>query len=233
MVRDKDSENWGRLLEFCDPDGTLHTWAMPMEMLKGNGEELRGTLLRSGLEIAPGTQTKNRLIEYIITNKPEIRVRCITQTGWFNQSFVLPNRTIGETIEKVIYQSENHTQDYKQSGTLEDWQQNIARYCEGNSRLVLSISSAFAALLLYPTGSESGGLHLVGESSTGKTTALKVAASVFGAPDYLHRWRATMNGIEALAALHSDTLLILDELSQVDPKEAGEIAAPWVLNFFP
>ena len=42
--------------------------------------------------------------------------------------------------------------------------------------------------------------------------------------DYLHRWRATTNGLEALASLRSDTLLVLDELSQVDPKEAGEIA---------
>jgi putative DNA primase/helicase len=37
-------------------------------------------------------------------------------------------------------------------------------------------------------------------------------------------WRATANGLEAVAAQHSDRLLILDELSQVDPKEAGEIA---------
>ena len=82
----------------------------------------------------------------------------------------------------------------------------------GNSRLVLAVSCAFAALLLHPAGAESGGLHFVGESSTGKTTALKVAASVFGAPDYLQRWRATTNGLESLARLRSDTLLVLDEL---------------------
>jgi putative DNA primase/helicase len=47
---------------------------------------------------------------------------------------------------------------------------------------------------------------------------------VYGGADYLNRWRATTNGLEALAAIRSDTLLILDELSQVDPREAGEIA---------
>ena len=33
-----------------------------------------------------------------------------------------------------------------------------------------------------------------------------------------------MNGLEGLAAVHNDGLLILDELSQIDPKEAGEAA---------
>lgn len=74
------------------------------------------------------------------------------------------------------------------------------------------------------TGIESGGVHLRGDSSTGKTTALRAASSVWGGTEYLQRWRATDNGLEALAAQHSDCLLVLDELSQVDPKAAGEAA---------
>lgn len=51
-----------------------------------------------------------------------------------------------------------------------------------------------------------------------------MAASVWGGRDYLQRWRATDNGIEAMAAQHSDGLLCLDELAQLDPKVAGESA---------
>ena len=58
LVRDKASENWGRLLELTDADGQVHRWAMPMEMLKGSGEELRGELLRLGLQIAPGMKAR-------------------------------------------------------------------------------------------------------------------------------------------------------------------------------
>jgi putative DNA primase/helicase len=224
LVRDKASENWGRLLEITDADGHIHPWAMPMEMLKGGGDELRGELLRLGLEISPGLRIRNLLIEYITLTKPETRARCVTRTGWYGDVFVLPNQTIGDTDEKVIYQSENPLRDYQQSGTLQAWQKSIALPSHGNSRLMFSISCAFASTLLHPAGSESGGIHFVGESSPGKTTALRVAASVFGAPDYLNRWRATTNGLEALASLRSDTLLILDELAQVDSKEAGEIA---------
>lgn len=223
LVRDSASENWGRLLVFHDADHCEHTWAMPMQMLKGSGEELRSELLRMGLEMAASKRARNLLMEYITSSKPEQRARCVTRTGWYRHVFVFPHITIGECSETILYQSENPVRDYTQAGTLTDWQQQVAAYCCGNSRLVLSVSMAFAAMLLYPTGSESGGINLVGESSIGKTTALRVAASVYGAPDYLSRWRATTNGLEALAALRSDTLLILDELAQVDPKEAGEI----------
>jgi putative DNA primase/helicase len=71
---------------------------------------------------------------------------------------------------------------------------------------------------------ESGGFHFRGDSSSGKTTALKVAASVYGGASYLQRWRTTDNALEAIAAQHCDGLLILDELAQVDPKTAGECA---------
>ena len=93
--------------------------------------------------------------------------------------------------------------------------------------MILAISTAFAAPLLHLAGVESGGLHFRGASSIGKTTALSVAGSVWGGggvKGYIRQWRATDNGLEALAAMHCDALLCLDELSQVDPRAAGAAA---------
>lgn len=224
LTRDAHSENWGRLLYFHDADGYQHRWAMPMQMLKGSAEELCGELLRLGLEIAPGAKARRLIVEYLTTTNKETRAVCVNRIGWHQQYFVLPEITFGQGIDQVIYQAETANKDYKQLGTLHEWQTNVAQLCVGNFRLILAISSAFAAMLLHPLGVESGGLHFVGESSCGKTTALRVAASVFSEPSYVNRWRATTNGLEALAAQRSDTLLILDELAQVDPKEAGEMA---------
>jgi len=47
---------------------------------------------------------------------------------------------------------------------------------------------------------------------------------VFGAPSGLASWRATANGLEAKASERNDLLLCLDEISQVDPIEAGQVA---------
>lgn len=225
VTRDAKSESWGRLLEFDDPDSQHHAWALPMEMLAGDGTEYRRELSRMGLLIAQATKARNLLSQYIQTANVTARARCVERTGWHDQVFVMPDRTIGQRDdERILYQSLNATPStFKTRNKLADWQK-LAGLCAGNSRLVFAISAALAGPLLDVTGMESGGFHYRGDSSTGKTTALRVASSVWGGADFLQRWRATDNGLEALASQHSDCLLVLDEISQVDPKAAGEVA---------
>lgn len=84
---------------------------------------------------------------------------------------------------------------------------------------------AFAGALAEIAGEDSGGFHLRGASSSGKSTVLRLAASVWGNPStYVRLWRGTVNGLEGLATLHNDGLLILDAIGQVDPDDAGEAA---------
>lgn len=225
VTRDAKNESWGRLLEFDDLDGTHHTWAMPMELLKADGGEYRGVLLSMGLQVSTMPKARNLLTQYIQTAPAEARARCVERTGWHAGAFVMPERTLGENGERILFQSAAGTPGtFKQKGKLSDWRQNIAALCAGNSRLMFAVSAAFAAPLLELSGMESGGFHFRGDSSTGKTTALRVASSVWGGVDYLQRWRATDNGLEALAVQHSDCLLVLDEISQIDPKAVGESA---------
>ena len=83
--------------------------------------------------------------------------------------------------------------------------------CVGNARLVFSICVAFAGSLLRLGHEESGGFHLRGNSSVGKSTGQHLACSVWGSRDYKQTWRATINGLEGIAALYNDGLLVLDE----------------------
>jgi putative DNA primase/helicase len=107
---------------------------------------------------------------------------------------------------------------------LEDWKSQVAAKCAANSRLILGLGAAFAAPLLPLVGMESGGFHLVGTTSEGKTTVLKVAASVTGAKE-IPTWRTTVNGLESIAAAHNHSVMPLDEINQAgDPKQAGEAA---------
>jgi putative DNA primase/helicase len=55
-----------------------------------------------------------------------------------------------------------------------------------------------------------------------RPTLAEASASVWGRgarPGFVRSWRSTANALEAIAALHTDTLLALDELSVVDPRE--------------
>ena len=67
-------------------------------------------------------------------------------------------------------------------------------------------------------------MHFRGVSSEGKTTALRVAATVWGEPGRLERWRTTANALEGVALAHNDNLLCLDELKELDPRQAGGVA---------
>lgn len=227
LTREADDQEWGRLVEVIDPDGNAHRWAMPMRLLRGSGDDLRGELMSMGLCLAPG-KGPARLHQFLSLCRPRGRVRCVPHIGWHGRRFVLPDAVFGfEAGESVILQAERVDNPFKVQGSLPDWQESIGRYCVGNSRLALSVSVALAAPLLYLAGAESGGLHLVGGSSLGKTTALVVAGSVCGGGGvrgYVLQWRATANGLEGVAAAHCDALLCLDELSQVTAQAAGETA---------
>ena len=109
-------------------------------------------------------------------------------------------------------------------GILADWQQGVGSLVAGHSRPVFAVSAALAGPLLGLLGLEGGGFNFYGQSSRGKTTTVKAAASVWGkgdSPGYVRPWRSTANALEAAAALHADTILILDELGAVEAKEAA------------
>jgi putative DNA primase/helicase len=225
LTRDQDGGGWGYLLTFDDPLGNPKQWAMPARMLSGDGGEYRANLLNMGLRIASTPRARNLLTQYIQTRKPEEFASCTDRVGWHGRAFVLPRETIGDSAERIVFQSESPIENtFRTKGTPEQWRDRVGALCAGNSRLAFAVACAFAGPLMRPAGMESGGFHYRGDSSSGKTTALKLAASVWGGASYLQRWRSTDNALEATAAQHSDGLLILDELAQVDPKTAGECA---------
>lgn len=226
MVRDPKNAGWGLLVEFFDPDKSLHRVIVPAAMFRGDGAEVAGLLLDQGLRIAP--RGKPALIEFLQTASPKGRARVTQRTGWHDTgpdgaAFVLPSGAIGPNSETWIYESEGGAPStFAMRESLKYWKAEVSSLCSGNSRLLFAVSVPLAAPLLYLIGGESGGFHFRSNSSDGKTTALRVAASVCGAPDYMQRWRATSNGLEALASAHCDAALLLDELAQMDPREAGE-----------
>lgn len=222
-TRDGSNGEWGYLLEFLDPDGLPKRWAMPASLLSGDGTQYRSVLLSMGLQIAAGTAAKNQLTVYIQTRRTDVRVRCTDRIGWHGDVYVLPDRTIGDGDELVMFQSASGVvSQFKQAGTIDQWRREVAALCAGNSRLTFCVSAAFAAPLLHHAGVPSGGFHIWGDSSSGKSTAFKVAGSVYGGRDYPRNWRMTDNALELVAAQHSDALLLLDEIAQVDPKVVGD-----------
>lgn len=222
ITSDEQENNFGRLLRLRNSLGNWRKWPLPMEMLRGSGDEMRGELLAMGVEINP--QAKDQLAVYLQSQHPARRVRCAVQLGWCKDVFVLPDSVFGANAAGVIYQSgERGTDEYTQGGTLEGWQTGVAARAAGNPVLAVSLAAAFAGALLKPCHAESGGIHWHGDSSTGKTTGIDAACSVWGGVKYRRSWRTTANGMEAVAALFNDGFLALDEISECEPSDVGAI----------
>ena len=219
------NREWGRILEWHDAQNIKHSWVMPMKLLSGDGLEMRRELMSQGAVIESSRYARENFLTYLLKIVPNKHATVIDQTGWFRDLYVLPDQVFGQqTDDMIIYQSKSSLEPpFSQSGTLEEWQQQIAIPSISNSRLVFSISLAFAGALLEPLAEESGGFHYRGGSSIGKSTALELASSVFGKPSmYKKQWRATSNGLETVAVLYNDGLLVLDEISQCEPREIGK-----------
>ncbi|WP_431305323.1 DUF927 domain-containing protein [Sediminicoccus sp. BL-A-41-H5] len=225
---------WGALLEWEDADGRQHQWAMPRAMLAGDGKEVRSHLLDGGLFLGSGRKAREKLAEYLTRANPPDRVRVVSRIGWHGAEgrrvFVLPDATMGRLVgERVMLQTErpDALPPLHQSGTLAEWQSELAALAVGNSRLGFSLAVAFAAPLAALIGAEGGGFHLRGPSSVGKSTALHVAGSVWGGGGlrgWCRSWRTTDNSLEAVAAAHCDLLLCLDEMGEAGAETVASAA---------
>ncbi len=229
LPRSRNGEDWGRLVEILDADGRVHRWAIPAEMFGGDGTDLRRGVLRLGLDLASGQRARQAFMDLLMQWRPKARSIMTDRLGWSDETcsaFTLGDgRTLGNG--EIVYQAENVpgvAREMRIRGSLEDWKNAVAALISGNPILVVAVSLAFAGPLLELLALEGGGIHLRGASSRGKSTVQRVATSVWGAPGFMQTWRATDNGLEGAALAANSSLLVLDEMGEVDGRAAGAIA---------
>jgi uncharacterized protein (DUF927 family) len=213
----------GRLLRF-NYRGRRIEWVMPMEALAGKADDVMKALMRQGLTIE--YHQRRHVAPYLASHHaPELIIATTTKPGWHESgAFVMPSRVIGG--ENVRFQDSGRSVNlFTCKGTMEAWQSHIAPLCLGNPVLILSVCCALAGPLLAKLGINGGGIHLVGDSSSGKSLAQLLAASVWGNPGtFAASWDVSKGGVEIEAASRNDTVLILDEIKRADPKRVQEMA---------
>lgn len=231
---------WGISIRFFDFDWKLKTHAVPRERLHEQGGVLGRELAAYGLPIVPGKE--KWVSRYLVLQEGQTarRIRAAGRLGWFDAPdspavFVLPNQVLGKSPEEIVYQQDvpmAAAETLHGQGSLRDWQRHVADPCVGNPMLMFSVMLGLAGPLLKLCQEQSGGFHLYGVTTAGKTTAAQLAASVWGCgadpqegPEVtsLRKWYTTGNALESLAEVHNDMLLTLDEISEVDPHELGRI----------
>jgi hypothetical protein len=179
-------------------------------------------------------------------NREIVRVK---MTGWFKTEFVQPHEpphlaTVkpgvgGALVHKgsaaisrpeIIVRLDRPIRDVgwnhglHVSGTVDEWQDQIAKPLEGCSNVALAVGVSFAAPLRRLAGVQSGGFHNFGDSTIGKSLVDASGESVWGWPStnpdpqvypFGASWASASDvGIEALAQMRNDLPLFLDELGK-------------------
>ena len=224
IARNEKGKGYALILELTNVDDKKGTWILSQERIqRSGGEEARVEFVNLGGRFEPGTRERvlfNDLMKsYLLYPRKLSRFILSSRPGWLikegHHAYVLTDRTIGKIGKEDVLLPEpgDGAPDHSRKGTLEDWQQHIGRYCCGNSRLAFASALALAGALLALTGGEGGGFHIVGGSSSGKTTTLHIGASIAGPPSgQIKSCDNTANAFESTAVQYSDAVLFLDEL---------------------
>ena len=228
-ARDPDGSGWAVVVSFSDRDGRRHKKVIKRARLAAEAGAVRADLADAGLFIFPTRSRAERFGAFLAEVAHSRRLTLAERTGWIDGCrFVLPAGAIGPvSAEPTLFDGAASSLNYRQEGTFEGWQRDVASRAIGNRVLAFVLALAFVGPLARWLGLEGGGVHLRGGSSTGKTSAAVAAGSVWGgggAQGFVSSWKATGNALEWVAQAHHETLLLLDEIGLSDAQEAGATA---------
>jgi putative DNA primase/helicase len=103
---DKDDNNHGILLSWHSAKtNKLHSWAMKLELLAGDGNEIFRKLLSEGVELNSSKKAKDKLLEYLATIRTDKKLTCLNKIGWDENLFILPD-VIYPNNSNLVFQSE-------------------------------------------------------------------------------------------------------------------------------
>lgn len=108
-------------------------------------------------------------------------------------------------------------------GTSETWKNEVFARIKNYPKAVFYVLGSFASVIIKDLGVPSFIIDLSGTTSQGKTTMLKVAASVWGDEKLISEWNATKVSIERKAAFLNSFPLLMDDTRKADEKALNSI----------
>ena len=140
--------------------------------------------------------------------------KCVSRLGYIQDEgfspFVDGLKFDGDANYRTIFEA------VKSRGKLNDWIEMAREIRSGSISARIVLAASFASALVEPVGILPFFVHLWGgESGTGKTVALMVAASVWADPTmghYIQTFNSTIVGREKFAAFLNHLPMIIDEL---------------------
>lgn len=227
LIVDEDGIPFGVLLDIFRPGS--RTIAVKIADLVISRKEAIRLLVQSGLWVSPSMKAHKLLARFIAHVSESLKcIRGTFRTGFHvvggSPYFVLPGKTFPQTPENPVFINEGGSLGaghYEATCDLRTWQEKIGFFCQGNHILTFAACIPLVSLWLLHFNMQGAGVHFWGRSSTGKSTAAFVAASIMlGKFENIFRnWNATANGLEAVCEINDEGCFCLDEIGECAPKD--------------
>ncbi|WHZ03393.1 DUF927 domain-containing protein [Neobacillus sp. YX16] len=105
---------------------------------------------------------------------------------------------------------------FQVSGTIDEWKNKVFAKIKNHPRALFLVLSSFASILLHDLKVDPFTVDIASSTSQGKTTVLRVAASVWGTQQLINEFNATKVSIERKAAFLNSFPLLLDDSRKAD-----------------
>jgi len=165
------------------------------------------------------------LDEYMRHNEERLRAaRFVSDFGWQEDRCFMLAEPVGGDGSLVADEAGDRADilaALRPRGAFEKHRAALRRAFDVDALAAMSILVSLSAPLLRKLGAPNYGYNLFGDSSTGKTSMIKIAASVYGDPaseQWVASWNATAVAMELRAATLTDLPLVFDEVGAGDSK---------------
>ena len=238
LRRVDEADAYGLRVHVQDMDGQCRKVEFGRgDLAKQGGSEVRSALLSAGLRTEGDGDAV--VIACLKAAKPSREIAIIQQPSWHDvgddqpRMFITPGGEIIGSPEGSAFELSEGSKlapEAARGGTFEGWRQAVDAALSpiGCEHWGIGILAGFAGAIVSLAGLDTCGMNLSGQSSAGKSTAQRLAVSVWSTPDVTKRGlfqsaKATDNSVEAQAARADGTILSLDELAHMDGKMVGKI----------
>lgn len=195
--------------------------------------EIKGALFAAGLRTE--SDGDSLAVQILKAADPADEIVVVSRPGWHRVEgrdhplFVTPGGAAISDDEARLELATAARFGTVTRGSIDGWKVAVAAAADvkGCPHFLLGVLCGFAGVVQSLAGLDSCGINLSGLSSSGKTTAQRLAVSAWTSPSIgaglLQSMRSTENAVEVFAQGASGTVLALDELAHADGRAIARL----------
>jgi putative DNA primase/helicase len=189
--------------------------------------KVRDLLIAKNADLPFDKDESEKIVARATKMEPQRYLTCAAQIGLrkIGRAFVLPDRVVTEPGWKTrllppLWVNDRQLVRLGRRGKLKGWKKSVAKPAQFSTRLMLTISAAFAAPLVSQVSLQPFGLNIYGRSKVGKTTAFLAGTSVIGIgrESELPNWNRTEAASLEAARVLNNLLLGVNEVGLIAGK---------------